>query len=78
MQIVYNLYRDREVTYPDGVTGKVCGYVQNNLLLATKDKPFYAFRRFDKGFHFVDEKYKGEEYRYSYISERMVEEQCTQ
>lgn len=75
MQIIYDKYKNKEITYQDGTVGIVCGFVQNNLLLATKEKPEYSFRRFDKGFHFVEEKYKGEEYRYCYCNESTVEKQ---
>jgi len=75
MQIIYEKYRDRQITYPDGVTGYIAGYVENNLLLATKDDPDYCFRKFDKKWHYVDEAYKSSEWRYTYCSEGTAEKQ---
>lgn len=77
MRIVYDKYRDREITYPDGVVGIVCGFTGDNLLLATKDRPSYAFRTFGKEEHTIEEKYKDKIYKYTYCSEKTAEEQCT-
>lgn len=75
MQIIYNRFRDRQITYPDGVKGFIAGYVENNLLLATKDEPPYSFRKFNKKEHYVDEAYKSSEWRYCYLSEAFAERQ---
>lgn len=73
MEVIYNKFKDKTVTFSDGISGVVCGYVEDNLLLALKDKPRYAFRVFPKGNHFVAEEYKGKEYRYCYCTEKDAE-----
>lgn len=73
MEMVYNKFKGRVVTFPDGISGIICGYVEDNLLLALTEKPIYSFRQFSKGFHFVADEYKGKEYRYCYCGEKEAE-----
>lgn len=73
MELIYNKFKEKVVTFPDGISGVVCGYVEDNLLLALTDKPIYSFRKFPKGLHFVADGYKGNEYRYCYCGEKDAE-----
>ena len=69
MERLYKKFKGRLVTYQDGQEGVICGWVNDNLLLALETKPIYSFRRFGKESHFLEEQYKESKYRYCYCSE---------
>jgi hypothetical protein len=73
MEIIYNIYKGTPVSYNNDVLGVVCGYCDNNLLMATKQKPLYSFRLFDKKEHFIEPEFKSDTYRYCYVSESYLE-----
>jgi hypothetical protein len=69
MEEVYKKYKGKLVKYPEGVEGIVCGYTNDNLLIATHQKPIYGFRKFNKEESFVEEQYKDSHYKYCYCLE---------
>lgn len=75
MEELYKLFKGKLITYPNGVEGKIIGYVDDNLLIATEQNPTYSFRKFGKQPHYIEEEYKDKKWRYCYLSEQTVEEQ---
>lgn len=78
MQIIYERFKNKEITYPDGTIGFICGFTPTNLLVATLDRPGFEFRNFRKEKHFIEEQYKDRAFKYCYVTERMCEEQHLQ
>ena len=74
MERLYKLYKGKVIKYPD-CEGILCGYTEDNLLMATEDKSQASFRKFGKESQFVEEEFKDGKYRYLYVSEKTVEEQ---
>lgn len=75
MEELYKLFKGRLITYPNGVEGKIIGYTNDNLLIATEQNPMYSFRKFGKESHYIEEEFKDKKYRYCYVSEDTVEQQ---
>lgn len=71
---IYEKYKGMPVHHGE-IKGVICGFTDNNLIMATEQNPLYSFRKFDKEGHFVEEEYKDKKYRYSYILESTVEAQ---
>jgi hypothetical protein len=71
MKIIYEKYKNKKVKYPN-CFGIVCGYCDDNILIATEQTPLYSFRKFGKDFHFIEEEFKNQKYRYCYVSENFL------
>ncbi len=77
MKRIYEKFKGLTLKYDDGIEGTVCGFTDDNLLVATVEAPRYSFEKFKKEPHFIEKEFKGGKYRYCYCLETMAEKYAT-